>query len=208
MVLPVMLCIILTGCAKEYSCEGCDQITPPQNTPVPVVDLLVFVDITLDGKRLYIEKDIDGAQTSYGGWQNGPVICVDLFQITSLGNADEKPLFNFMKGRYSPSWNYGEMKSFYSISDHAFLNINPNPVACCPCTYLTEGVGLFFRDTNGEIWSSFFGLGDQSGNFSRITNQEGYEPDLYVSASFQCNLFSQDGRQVKLTDGRFRMKVR
>jgi hypothetical protein len=191
---------VYNGCGKEYSCENC-------NTPEPAKDSSIYCDLTIDGKRLYILKGENGTQLTYGGMRFGPSFCIDNFELTCLGTVDEKPLFAFFKGRQPLVWNYSQVNTFYPTGEHPFLAINPNPVSCCPCTYFTDGVAIQLRDTNEEVWNSFYGTADQTGNYFRIVKLEGQDPDLYVTASFECNIYNSNGRVKKITNGSFRLKV-
>lgn len=83
---------------------------------------------------------------------------------------------------------------------------------------LGTGMQLSWVDSKGTLWQTTKGSGDQTNSFFTISNNTSlpftfitgyadYTESTMISASFQCNLYDDNGNVIRLTNGRFRLKM-
>lgn len=85
-------------------------------------------------------------------------------------------------------------------------------------TLLSDGIQLSWIDSAGKVWQTTRGSADQTGSYFTVTeNHHGnslstdsnpaYSYFTVVAANFGCNLYDDNGHVMKLTNGRFRLKI-
>lgn len=83
---------------------------------------------------------------------------------------------------------------------------------------LGTGMQISWVDSKGTVWQTTKGSGDQTNSFfsisdntslpfTFITGYSDYTESTLISASFQCNLYDDNGNVIRLTNGRFRLKM-
>ncbi|MDN3656204.1 hypothetical protein QWZ08_11235 [Ferruginibacter paludis] len=162
-----------------------------------------YFNLTIDSTIYTITNDNNDPSHQVGGWSpsadSGSVMCGIGPGIypNPPGTGTLSIQKNYI-GTTNPALTDNDFKTFFKPGAYRF--------AINTCDRMTDGFLVFWSDTNGQLWDTFHGNG-QEGSYFKITGlTDGYNSDgryyVKVKMRFSCKLYSQPSGQMKqLTTG-------
>jgi len=204
MCLFIIAPLLIIGC---FSCQkGIEDLDMPvivdsTNRDYSITDTTYFIDITLDGKRIFqIGGNVRGWSWTNPWYISGDTSIYPYSSLQAEFDSTAEPSFfglYFSKNEYgldmnqfvstynwwTPLMNETFIDSFFKAGNYSYAtltgkdttyisSLNPDPARSRTQQLLTNGIHLIWFDETGSAWQTCSGIADQTGSFFTITKNE------------------------------------
>jgi len=201
LIIPLFFIIACSSCQKGIDALDEPTIIDSTNKDSSITDTTYFIDITLNGKRIFqISSTVKGWSFGNPWYILGDTSIYPYSSLKSEFDSSGEPSFfglYFSKNEYAlnmstyvsnynwwtPLMNETFIDSFFKAGDYSYAiltgrdtsyTISPVPDSGWPRTLhlLGTGIHLIWFDETGKAWETCNGTADQSGSYFTITKNK------------------------------------